>query len=499
MRHLLAANAQPEATFSPTGSARKVHPFVQTLMRATDRPSQPHLSVGAPGSAYEREADTVAERVLRMSEPQHERAGSRNGGCPACQGEEPGQAFQLVQARRVAGEDAGATAAPSIVHQVLRSPGRPLSPPARAFFEPRFGTGLASVRVHTGALAAESARAIDALAYTSGSHVVFDGGQYAPQTRQGQRLLAHELAHVLQQRDGAPVTTIRRRPAGEEGFFERKKKECLDRLAQLANEPGPQASYTKGGCPANFCRPFADKEKARADLDAVRSCILAGILVKLAGSEGLLGGTGAKVLPLWEAYLSGGSPPQDLSAKFGLDFTASPTTADVTDFLLGELRRDLEENHAAGLPLSQYSHMPRFTAAQAAINTPGHIREMNFDIPGDVAGNLAGGIGRDQRAFPIGAMPSPWDDLRAVDLRVNLQSNPDGSVTAIPTLTFVVQESIDLCPGNCGDADEQQATVPLSRFEATGLAGDVPFIIRFEAPPEKLAPFQVGARPPGSP
>jgi hypothetical protein len=82
---------------------------------------------------------------------------------------------------------------------VLRSPGQPLDPATRAYFEPRFGRDLGAVRVHVDGRAAESARAVGALAYTVGRDVVFGAGQHAPGSYAGQRLLAHELVHVVQQ------------------------------------------------------------------------------------------------------------------------------------------------------------------------------------------------------------------------------------------------------------------------------------------------------------
>jgi hypothetical protein len=87
----------------------------------------------------------------------------------------------------------------------LSSAGSPLDGEARAFMEPRFGHDFAHVRVHVDARAAESARAVGAQAYTVGRHVVFGGGSYAPSTSSGRRLIAHELAHVVQQASaGAP-------------------------------------------------------------------------------------------------------------------------------------------------------------------------------------------------------------------------------------------------------------------------------------------------------
>jgi hypothetical protein len=89
-----------------------------------------------------------------------------------------------------------------LVHEVLNSPGHPLDAGARSFLEPRFGRDFGDVRVHTDARAAASARAVNALAYTVGQHVVFGAGQYQPAAEDGRKLLAHELAHVTQQAGG---------------------------------------------------------------------------------------------------------------------------------------------------------------------------------------------------------------------------------------------------------------------------------------------------------
>src|SRR5207248_27286 len=88
---------------------------------------------------------------------------------------------------------------PSIVHDVLRSPGQPLDAQTRAYMEPRFGADFSGVRVHTDARAGESARVVNALAYTVGRNVVFGSGYFSSHSNAGRRLLAHELAHVIQQ------------------------------------------------------------------------------------------------------------------------------------------------------------------------------------------------------------------------------------------------------------------------------------------------------------
>jgi len=85
------------------------------------------------------------------------------------------------------------------VNAVLKSSGRPLDRETRRYMEARIGFDFSKVRVHTDTQAAASARSLEARAYTVGSHVVFAGGRYAPQSTEGRRLLAHELTHVVQQ------------------------------------------------------------------------------------------------------------------------------------------------------------------------------------------------------------------------------------------------------------------------------------------------------------
>jgi hypothetical protein len=133
---------------------------------------QPKLQIGEAGDVYEQEADRAAETIMRMSDR------DRSVVSPS----QPAD-------RRLASEMVGA--------------GQPLSESARGFFEPRFGHDFRHVRVHADARAAESARDIDALAYTVGQDIVFGAGQYAPESAGGRNLLAHELTHVVQQTAGA--------------------------------------------------------------------------------------------------------------------------------------------------------------------------------------------------------------------------------------------------------------------------------------------------------
>jgi hypothetical protein len=95
--------------------------------------------------------------------------------------------------------------------------GQPLAEPVRAFFESRFGYDFSQVQVHSDARAAESARAVNALAFTTGRDIVFGTGNYSPQTTEGKRLLAHELTHVIQQGSGsAGPRALQRQPKPDE-------------------------------------------------------------------------------------------------------------------------------------------------------------------------------------------------------------------------------------------------------------------------------------------
>jgi len=121
------------------------------------------------------------------------------------------------------------------VHEVLRSPGQPLDADTRAFMEPRFGHDFSRVRVHADSRAAESARTVDALAYTVGSDIVFGTGRYAPDEDEGKRLLAHELTHTIQQspqgsRPG-PGTMASLRVGAADDAYEREAERVSHELA----------------------------------------------------------------------------------------------------------------------------------------------------------------------------------------------------------------------------------------------------------------------------
>jgi hypothetical protein len=131
--------------------------------------------------------------------------GTHTGGSRCAHCEEEAEA---TLQRSAAGPHAGG-AVPAIVHDVLGSPGRPLDPSARAFMEPRFARDFSQVRVHTGSKAAASADAINAQAYTVGSHIVFGGRHGVAAAHDRLHLLAHELTHVVQQDDVGDASPLR--------------------------------------------------------------------------------------------------------------------------------------------------------------------------------------------------------------------------------------------------------------------------------------------------
>ena len=112
------------------------------------------------------------------------------------------------------------------------------------------------------------------------------------------------------------------------------------------------------------------------------------------------------------------------------------------------------------------------------------LDKMIFTNPFEVPGLLAGGIGKNQRSCRVGAIPSDQDDARLAEGTATVAKNTDGTLSIISRdITFTVLDTIDFCPGFCGGALAQQLTVPMSRWEATGISGDVPFSVRFPAHP----------------
>ena len=166
------------------------------------------LMIGGVHDPAETAAERLADRVMRMPEP----AGVVRRACAACTAED--RARRQVSDEETVRMRSGATMvalgaasvpAPTGAKAALGAmgPGRPLPRTVRAFFEPRFGADFSRVRVHDDAAAGRAARALHARAFTLGHDIAFAPGARAPDTPARDRLMAHELAHVIQQRQEA--------------------------------------------------------------------------------------------------------------------------------------------------------------------------------------------------------------------------------------------------------------------------------------------------------
>lgn len=212
---------------------------------------QASMRVSTVDDPLEREADEVAERVLRMPDPGPAVLQRCPGGCPDEVQRSP------ADDRRPPGRPAAAgavrsVAVPSAVHAGVRAPGQRLDARTRTFMESRFGHDFAQVRVHTDAAAARSARDLGSRAYTVGRDIVFSSGAFTPASAAGRRLLAHELAHVVQQGVGGAVVTRPQPPVtalaggGHRLAVAPPAPPDADRLEQQADAVAERVVHTSG-------------------------------------------------------------------------------------------------------------------------------------------------------------------------------------------------------------------------------------------------------------
>ena len=165
---------------------------------------QRKLAVGAVDDPLEREADQVAEQIISLPELAIEHTALASpGGSLGHDDQVANKGFPTVRRRKGRADQLPDSSLPDDLSSNI-GPGQPLDSLTRSSMERRFGQDFSRIRVHTGREAAQSAHAINALAYTAGEHIVFGADRYAPQSAVGRRLLAHELTHTLQQDPRAP-------------------------------------------------------------------------------------------------------------------------------------------------------------------------------------------------------------------------------------------------------------------------------------------------------
>jgi hypothetical protein len=205
--------------YRPRPPARPEFSGNQARLRQLSMPRiQAKLEVGRVDDPLEREADAAADRVMRMPDrgPGLSTSPAQvSRKCDECEDQDK----QTLRTKRDGvqpgqGGIAHAVEAPPIVHDVLAQSGQPLDGATRAFFEPRFDHDLGAVRVHTDSRAATAAEAVQARAYTVGTDIVFGSGEYQPAAAAGKHLLAHELAHTVQQSGGQAAALQRKLKVG---------------------------------------------------------------------------------------------------------------------------------------------------------------------------------------------------------------------------------------------------------------------------------------------
>jgi hypothetical protein len=180
-------------------------------------PVQPKLKVGSTTDPLEAEADRAADHVMRMPNP--EAAGTIQRKCAGCEEEDKKVHTKNNGQGQAEGE------APAIVGQALSSSGHSLDPGTRSFYEKRFDADFSGVRIHADSLAAQSADAVHARAYATGNHIVLGAGESPSPSR----LLAHELAHVVQQQGDRVQRTC---PAQDHGGNQAALRRILRRMPQ---------------------------------------------------------------------------------------------------------------------------------------------------------------------------------------------------------------------------------------------------------------------------
>jgi len=206
-------------TNSAAGTGLRVSEARDSLEREAERAADRAVAGGGSRLAWSLSKVQIGARLQRKCSCGG--SGGTEGECEECKKK------GIVQRRADGSGTPGFV--PAVVDDVLRSPGKPLDCATRGLMESRFGHDFSQVRVHADARAAQSAAAVNALAYTVGSQVVFGTGRYEPSSPEGRRLIAHELTHVVQQRGASEREGVVDDPGAE---FE------ADRNARLVEAAG---------------------------------------------------------------------------------------------------------------------------------------------------------------------------------------------------------------------------------------------------------------------
>ena len=266
------------AAHRPSGAAQEAAPGPSwDFGKIPLIPIQAKLKVGAPDDPLEHEADRVASQVMRLSAPDVSIGPARP---------QIGR-VQLKQERAAPTPDS------------FSGRGDPLPAPVRGFFEQRFGYDFGGVRVHHGADASQSALSFGARAYTYGRDIVFGAGEYAPASRQTKGLLAHELAHVVQQ--GAGHSLVQRSPLSDEVKKAWTADPKIEALLARLSQSDVQTAQSDKDVDAEIARILA----GRADDLFVAQRIRKGELGRTTGAQGPKVGGKAVPRPIQATFIRG--------------------------------------------------------------------------------------------------------------------------------------------------------------------------------------------------
>jgi|GEM_PF-1419119 len=385
---------------------------------------QPKLTVGQPNDQYEQEANRVADQVVsQMAAPQSPRVQPQRLATPP----------RITPWVMRQGEGK-ATTSPQTAQQIqqTRGLGQSLDRTTRSSMEQAFGADFSNVRVHADGNAHQLNQSLNARAFTTGQDIYFKQGEYQPNSQTGQKLLAHELTHVVQQ--DQTVQGV---------------------ISRFCDDP-------------DFCTPY----DTQAEIDDAEWWIR-NTYLRLEGIETF----GTDVKSLYESFLDR-SPGDSLTPRVFDDrngyvvssFKDSWDTKDDMDAVidligarLSRLSQPLRPNRRVLVSLSNF-------LSEDEMNN----RPINYSNPLSVAGHIAGGIGRSD-AGP---------DYRKIDFaNVGLEKvvlfGETGYVKVQLYPKYEVFDAIDFCPGDCGSPAEQLVTIPMSRLEESGAAYDVPFKVIF--------------------
>lgn len=263
-----AADAREEMRPDPI-SVPVVAPALQfdfARIPATAAAIQRKPTISSPGDPFEREADEVTDKVMRVAEPAPNSSvpAAIQRKCAECEEEEK----KTIQTKPAPSAHTGAAVDSGAAVRAAERGGVPLPREVRSYFEPRFGHDFSRVRVHADSDAADGARAVRARAYTVGRDIVFGSGEYAPATMEGKRLLAHELTHVVQQASAPlgqrPHRSAMVRSVAGAPMIQRKVECSLDHIEKECAGAAAACLGAKDYCKTKYPNP-KDLDKLHAD------------------------------------------------------------------------------------------------------------------------------------------------------------------------------------------------------------------------------------------